>query len=208
MKQPPPPYTPYDPLASRNIGRHLAYELLRQPLHPLPLADRFLGCGVYAIYYCGKFLPYKPITKKKGLDSEDAKPIYIGRTLGSSRKGRSEGDTPSYRMYERLALHCKSICEVPNLKICDFECRFLVLEPAWVLFAEQLLISRYQPLWNTVLDGFGNKALGGGREGESKTSAWDLAHPGRKGTGRIQASKRNANLWKEVEKTLAVPSST
>jgi hypothetical protein len=44
---------------------------------------------------------------------------------------------------------------------------------------ETLLISHYKPLWNLVVDGFGNHPPGGGRA-KGKKPMWDVIHPGRK----------------------------
>ena len=40
------------------------------------------------------------------------------------------------------------------------------------------LIRRFEPLWNTVIDGFGNHTPGVGRFDQAK-SGWDVLHPGR-----------------------------
>ncbi len=44
---------------------------------------------------------------------------------------------------------------------------------------EAALIRMYRPLWNTVVDGFGNHDPGKGRYNQAK-SDWDVYHPGRK----------------------------
>ena len=47
---------------------------------------------------------------------------------------------------------------------------------------EKMLIAQHQPLWNDVVDGFGNKHMGVARIDEKKgqqITAWDLLHPGR-----------------------------
>jgi hypothetical protein len=43
---------------------------------------------------------------------------------------------------------------------------------------EAELIRRYRPLWNTVVDGFGNHDPGSGRYNQAP-SEWDILHPGR-----------------------------
>ncbi len=47
-----------------------------------------------------------------------------------------------------------------------------------VVLVEAELIRRYQPLWNAVVDGFGNHDPGSGRY-EQSPSEWDVLHPGR-----------------------------
>jgi hypothetical protein len=53
--------------------------------------------------------------------------------------------------------------------------------------AESLLIERYRPLWNVVVDGFGNHAPGSGRY-QGKRPNWDTLHPGRVWASRLQPS--------------------
>ena len=43
---------------------------------------------------------------------------------------------------------------------------------------ESALIREYGPLWNTLVDGFGNHTPGKGRWDQAK-SEWDVIHPGR-----------------------------
>jgi hypothetical protein len=40
------------------------------------------------------------------------------------------------------------------------------------------LIRKFGPLWNTVIDGFGNHTPGEGRFNQAR-SGWDVLHPGR-----------------------------
>ena len=41
------------------------------------------------------------------------------------------------------------------------------------------MIERFRPVWNLVIDGFGNKDPGTGRSAQKK-SPWDVLHSGRK----------------------------
>jgi hypothetical protein len=43
---------------------------------------------------------------------------------------------------------------------------------------EAALIRKYRPIWNTLIDGFGNHDPGSGRYEQAK-SDWDVCHPGR-----------------------------
>jgi len=52
---------------------------------------------------------------------------------------------------------------------------------------EAELIRRYKPLWNTVVDGFGNHDPGKGRYNQAK-SEWDVLHPGRPWAERLTGS--------------------
>jgi hypothetical protein len=74
-----------------------------------------------------------------------------------------------------------SIRGTKNLKVEDFFCRYLVLKDFFIPLCESLLIDRYVPIWNKVIDGFGNKVVGAGREEQQQKSMWDVLHPGRIG---------------------------
>lgn len=48
-----------------------------------------------------------------------------------------------------------------------------------VSWGEGVLIRHFQPVWNQIIDGFGNHDPGSGRY-QQKRSVWDLLHPGRR----------------------------
>ena len=52
-----PVLTPYNPLDKRHLGEQVAEALLMQDVHSLP-PSRFIGAGVYALYYIGDFPTY------------------------------------------------------------------------------------------------------------------------------------------------------
>ena len=56
-----------------------------------------------------------------------------------------------------------------------------MLKDFFIPLCESLLIDRYEPIWNKLIDGFGNKTLGGPRRKEQQKSMWDVLHPGRAG---------------------------
>ena len=82
-------------------------------------------------------------------------------------------------MRSRLSNHRKSLEAATNLDVNDFAYRSLAVVPVWITLAEQFLIDYYAPVWNKVLDGFGNNPQGKDRE-TGKASLWDTLHPGRK----------------------------
>ncbi len=65
-----------------------------------------------------------------------------------------------------------------NLDPADFTFRYLIVDDIWIGLGESLMIQRYQPLWNQVVDGFGNHDPGKGRHAGMKP-LWDELHPGR-----------------------------
>ena len=66
-----------------------------------------------------------------------------------------------------------------NLDGLDFFCRFLVVDDIWIPLGESLLITKFTPIWNTLIDGFGNHDPGAGRY-KGLRPRWDVLHPGRR----------------------------
>ncbi len=98
-------------------------------------------------------------------------------------------------LFKRLNEHAKSIEQASNLDVRDFYCRFLVVDDIWIPLGESLLIEKLSPVWNQVLDGFGNHDPGKGRYNQEH-SAWDVIHPGRGWAKKCQEHKKSA---KELE---------
>lgn len=191
---------PYDPLEYTNIGTHIAQKLLCQPIQSLP-PDEFDGYGIYALYYCGELEHYHPIRKVRGSDDPESVPIYVGKAVQGGRTGITNGNRTPKALYRRLIQHARSIDDVENLDVHDFECRFLNLVPVWITLAEHLLITSYRPLWNVVLDGFGNHAPGSGRASMQRPD-WDIVHPGREWANRLRAEKSADSIWEGVRVAL------
>ena len=53
---------------------------------------------------------------------------------------------------------------------------------------ESSLIRQYSPLWNSIIDGFGNHDPGKGRYNQA-VSEWDFLHPGRIWVERLTGQK-------------------
>lgn len=105
--------------------------------------------------------------------------------------------------YKRLAEHSESVKAAENLNITDFCCRFLVVDDIWIPLAESMLIERFKPVWNRVLDGFGNHDPGKGRH-QGMMPQWDCLHPGRAWAARLQPCAITAEqLVKRVERYLS-----
>jgi hypothetical protein len=170
------------------------------PLHHLPPPVTFLEGGVYALYYVGGFEPY---SKLSILNKESYTfPIYVGKAVPLGwRKGHTQSSATS-TLYQRLREHTGSINQVQNLKIEDFRCRFMILkdiESDLVVPVEAGLIRKQVPLWNTVVDGFGNHDPGAGRYNQAK-SEWDILHPGRKWAERLTGASPNlVNILEKVQ---------
>lgn len=148
--------TVFNPLDKRNLGKSVVDALLESRELPLKSVDIFPGAGVYAIYYRGNYEHYKALArlnKKSGIH-----PIYVGKAIPKGgRKGVSaDASLDSTALSKRLQEHRSTIEAVPSLRIGDFSYRCLVVDDIWISLGEALVIQRFQPLWNRILDGFGN----------------------------------------------------
>ena len=176
----------FDPLDYGNIARSVVDALLSADASPMP-PPQFDGSGVYAIYYNG------------ALEYADAgafrdTPIYVGKAVPpGARRGSGRAQAGASRsLHRRISEHAASIDQAENLSVSDARCRYLVVVPVWITLAERFLIDHFQPLWNTVLDGFGNHNPGRGRANSAR-SRWDIAHPGRPWAANLRADENRAD---------------
>lgn len=155
------------------------------PVHRLPPPARFLGTGVYGLYYIGDFELYARIA---GLNQEACvQPIYVGKAVPPGWRTARAIDSEASILYQRLQEHTRSIQQTVNLHISDFRCQFMILggvESDLVVPVEAELIRRHRPLWNSIIDGFGNHDPGRGRYNQAR-SEWDVLHPGRPWVKRL-----------------------
>jgi len=195
----------YNPLDTKRLGEDVARELLERPLSPLPPPARFYGAGIYVIYYSGGFRPYSVLASANG-EGRFEVPIYIGKAVPKGhRKGSALLEPPrrTTALFDRLRVHARRITNSENLRIEDFRCRYLVVEQVWVPLAEAILIERFHPLWNSLIDGFGNNDPGSGRYGQ-QLSRWDVLHPGRTWAQRLKPSRHDrAQIEQEAAEFLA-----
>ena len=180
-----PSERPYNPLDKKNLGISVADALLHRDPVRLP-PDRFDGAGVYAIYYIGSFDPYNAIAKANR-QNQFAQPVYVGKAVppGRRRGGLNSNENPGPVLSARLRQHANSIEQANNLDLKDFWCRHLVVDDIWIPLGESLLINRFAPIWNRLIDGFGNHDPGSGRYNQAR-SRWDVLHPGRPWADRLK----------------------
>lgn len=181
---------PYNPLDKRHLAENVAQKLLERPVDQLPPEESFVGAGLYAIYYVGKFELYAPIARANAGDAF-AQPIYVGKAVppGARKGGYGLGEDPGQVLFNRLREHSESIRQASNLELADFRCRYLVADDIWIPLGESMLIERFHPLWNKQLDGYGNHDPGSGRHKQQR-APWDVLHPGRVWVERLQPSRR------------------
>lgn len=195
-----PNETPYNPLDIDHLGESVAEALLRRSVVALSDLQPFNGAGVYAIYYTGENLPFEPYAQLANVNATGAfeMPIYVGKAVPSgARKGRRVLTAPGPALFKRLSEHVQSITQAQNLALMDFHCRYLVVADIWIPLGESLLIERFSPLWNVVVDGFGNHDPGSGR-GAGQRPMWDTIHPGRPWAERLAPNRRSEEAILEM----------
>lgn len=178
---------PYNPLEKSNLGRSVAEALLLSVVAPLAHVADLAGAGVYAIYYTGAFLAYAPVAEKNQNGAFE-QPIYVGKAVpkGARKGGLSFDASRGRALRDRLRQHAGSIGEAANLDLSEFHFRSLVVDDIWIPLGENMMIEQFKPIWNLVIDGFGNKDPGNRRATQYR-SPWDVLHPGRRFSEKLAA---------------------
>lgn len=203
---------PFNPLDKKNLGASVVDALLASKVHPLENIPEFNGAGIYAIYYSGNFKTYEKLTKQNQGGNYYV-PIYVGKAdPAGGRKGKEAvSGTVGKTLYKRLNEHAESIRAAKNLDIADFCCRYLAVDDIWIPLGESLLIAHFSPVWNALIDGFGNHDPGRGRYNGMRPR-WDVLHPGRKWAEKCQERPESVkDIEKDVEtylKNSTFPSSS
>ncbi len=178
----------FNPLDKKSLGLSVADALLSEPVELLGNLKPFRGAGIYAIYYRNGFPAYAPLAGENR--DNFVHPIYVGKAVpAGSRKGRIDAEVDrSQVMFRRLREHAESVRQVEDyaarqrgvemIRIDEFFCRYLLVDDIWIPLGESVLIDQFKPIWNKIVDGFGNHDPGGGRYNQQR-SAWDTLHPGR-----------------------------
>ncbi|BCN39432.1 hypothetical protein ALDI51_27510 [Alicycliphilus denitrificans] len=197
---------PFNPLDKKNLGASVAEALVSQPVHQLGGLTTFFGSGIYAIYYRGPHVAYGPVSKPNQADKDNPTiPIYVGKAVPQgARKGKVIPDpTKSKALFGRLQEHAESIQATDTLDISDFTCRYLVVDEIWIPLGESLMIAKFSPLWNLVVEGFGNHDPGSGRYNGLRPR-WDAMHPGRSWAMKCrQREESQSDIAREVGSYLA-----
>lgn len=161
----------WDPLTYENLMAGTVAHFESQPFRAIDDRDDVEGPGIYALYYGGGIPEYEPVANTEV-------PIYVGKAVAPGARKGGEGDVTKPALQFRLRDHEKSIVQADNLSLEDFVFRALPIKPVWIVFAERALITRYQPVWNSCLEGFGKHDQGRNRQNTAR-SWWDTFHQGR-----------------------------
>lgn len=198
----------FNPLDKKNLGLSVAEALVQENAVPLGDLVAFKGAGIYAIYYRGDFPAYAPLTARNR--THLTAPIYVGKAVpaGARKGGFGLGVDPGQALFQRLREHAETIRQVQahatakgqahRLKIEHFVCRYLLVDDIWIPLGESMLIEQFKPIWNKMIDGFGNHDPGKGRYNQQR-SAWDTLHPGRSWAFKCQPYAKSAE---EIRKQL------
>ncbi len=196
--------TPFNPLDKKNLGVSVADAVLARPISALPPKDSFDGAGIYAIYYTGPFPAYKKVAERNR-GGKFQTPIYVGKAIPpGGRKGILDPEAKTGPvLYKRLCEHADSIMQAKStLSLEDFFCRYLLVDDIWIPLGESLLIQILSPLWNQVIDGFGNHDPGKGRY-QGLCPAWDIVHPGRHWATKCHPNPKGQSEWlADIKKAL------
>ena len=171
------------------------------PVHPLPPSSRFTGCGVYTLYYLGDYRFYAKIVQSN--QNACVLPIYVGKAVPPGWRAARATSTESKSLYSRLREHARNVQQAENLEAGDLRCRFIILqevETDLIVPVEAALIRKWRPLWNSVVDGFGNHDPGKGRYDQAR-SEWDILHPGRPWADKLK--REPPSLGEAIKKVQA-----
>jgi hypothetical protein len=175
------PNEKFDPLRLDILSQNLKNALGQCNRTTFPPTERFMGAGLYALYYKGHLPLYANIR------NEDI-PIYVGKAEAGNSSYGDPSDENKPKLYNRIFKHARSIQEVTkaggNLSINDFDVRYLLLDDVWIVLGERALLRAHAPvLWNTLMLGFGANPPGTARN--NARSIWDTIHSGRPRAGGI-----------------------
>lgn len=192
--------SPFNPLDKANLGASVANAILSQKYFSMP-PNPFNGVGIYAIYYFGDNPIYRKISEFNR-SNDIGWPVYIGKAISSGgRKGNFSGEIKSKNLFRRIAKHSETIKSVDDLQLQDFKCKFLTIDSIWIPLGEQLLIRKYQPVWNSIVDGFGNNDPGKKRYG-GQIPDWHRLHKGVKWVSKMENFDQGADVDNLVHRIL------
>ncbi|WTW98255.1 Eco29kI family restriction endonuclease [Streptomycetaceae bacterium NBC_01309] len=167
----------FDPLGLERLSGNLREALDGRDRIPLDAVQAFQGAGLYALYYTGDLPLYA------GLKNQDI-PVYVGKAEAGNSSYGDPVDETNRKLFQRIVdKHRVSIAEASdanggNLRVSDFDVRYLLLDDVWIVLGERALLRAYAPvLWNTLMPGFGANPSGTART--NARSVWDTVHPGR-----------------------------
>ncbi|MCL5957804.1 MAG: Eco29kI family restriction endonuclease, partial [Chloroflexi bacterium] len=97
------------------------------PVHkvPPPSDPKFIGPGVYALYYVGSYELYAELANINR--HACVQPIYVGKAVPPGWRTARVTASETRDLLQRLNEHAASIRQTCNLELDDFRCRFMIL---------------------------------------------------------------------------------
>ncbi|MGI5867863.1 MAG: Eco29kI family restriction endonuclease [Kiritimatiellia bacterium] len=165
------------------------------PVFNIPPPEKFSGAGVYALYCLSRSGMYSKFGNEINRTAYSV-PIYVGKAVprGWRQNRMLDKQESGNVLFSRLSEHASSIQAGKGLSIDDFACRFVIFEgesAGMIGAVEAAIIREHNPLWNSVIDGFGNHDPGSKRV-TGRMTQWDALHPGRAWAARMEGEKPDA----------------
>lgn len=185
-----------------NLAHSIVTRMMETEPTPLNRVPRFTGAGVYAIYYRGTFPAYADLARANQRDW--LVPIYVGKAVpAGGRRGLDVAEhTTTRALADRIRQHANSVRAATNLDIDDFVARWLVVDDIWIPLGESAMIRQHRPVWNAIVDGFGNHDPGKGRIAGVRPR-WDTLHPGRPWANKYpERNESEAEIEQEIREYL------
>lgn len=190
---------PFNPLDKLRLGEQIREALEKRPVIEMP-PPKFNGAGIYAIYFNGAGKKgYEALSQVNNDKAGWQLPVYVGKAVPKgARKGLATMDaTKGIAMWDRIKQHSKSLTEA-GFDLRDFRVRYLMVDDIWIPLGEMLTIVKFHPVWNLVLDGFGNKVPGKNRH---QLPTWDIMHEGRPWAAAAKKEFLKKGDWKSEDFT-------
>ncbi|MGW4694894.1 Eco29kI family restriction endonuclease [Kitasatospora cineracea] len=158
----------FDPLRPENLVRSVVQRLRAGRVHELAEAASWAKKpGIYAIFYTGDNWLYAPV-------SGSAIPLYVGAVQSASGAGKAYFKQPT--VGQRLEEHRRTLEQSRDLDPRDFKFQVLFIDDLFMGATIDELTAEFKPLWNTTIDGFGNRNPGKARR--LPRSKWHELHAG------------------------------
>ncbi|ROR42974.1 Eco29kI family restriction endonuclease [Kitasatospora cineracea] len=145
----------FDPLRPENLVRSVVQRLRAGRAYELAEAAYWATKpGIYAIFYTGANQLYAPI-------AGSPIPLYVGAVQSASGAGKAY--SRQHTVGQRLEEHRRTLEQSRDLDPRDFMFRVLFIDDLFMGATIDALTTQFKPLWNTTIEGFGNRNPGKAR---------------------------------------------
>ena len=171
----------FDPLNLLSLAQSVERTLIEKPLNPFQPLVPFLTAAAFTA----------STTQDPTSCMHQSRAVRPGSRFTPDTRPHG-GRRPAACWHRLISRSCSTVCVITRA-FCSksMTCnstyssyRVLVVDDMWAPLAEELLIHHFRPVWNVVVDGFGNHEPGSGRNAQPR-SVWDELHPGRPWAARL-----------------------